>query len=244
MLDRLEAERGASSAQALAAQEGERQRIARNCTTRSARASPRCCSSSNARSTGPRPTCGRSCSASQEMVRASLDEVRQVARRLRPGVLDDLGLVSALTALATDFSQASEVDVTRRLDHALPALTPGGGAGALPHRPGGPDQRGPARQRDAVELSLTADAGRGGAADHRRRARADRRGGGAGIRGMRERALLIGADLTVGTTRHGGTEVRLAVPDAALTGDDDVDSAARPGSCWPTTTRWSAAGCG
>ena len=38
MLDRLEAERGASAAQALAAQEGERQRIAPNCTTRSARA--------------------------------------------------------------------------------------------------------------------------------------------------------------------------------------------------------------
>ncbi|CAM5408256.1 histidine kinase OS=Streptomyces tendae OX=1932 GN=GUR47_00990 PE=4 SV=1 [Streptomyces tendae] len=35
---------------------------------------------------------------------------------------------------------------------------------------------------------------------------------GAGIRGMRERALLIGADLVVGPARGGGTEVRLTVP--------------------------------
>jgi two-component system sensor histidine kinase UhpB len=35
---------------------------------------------------------------------------------------------------------------------------------------------------------------------------------GAGIRGMRERALLIGAELTLGTGPLGGTEVRLRVP--------------------------------
>ncbi|RSS33203.1 hypothetical protein EF906_32405, partial [Streptomyces sp. WAC08241] len=32
---------------------------------------------------------------------------------------------------------------------------------------------------------------------------------GAGLRGMRERALLIGAELTVRDGRDGGTEVRL-----------------------------------
>jgi two-component system sensor histidine kinase UhpB len=71
-----------------------------------------------------------------------------------------------------------------------------------------------ARHADAhhVELSLTGDEqsvvlrvgddGRGmnGAVE------------GAGIRGMRERAILIGADLTIGTGHAGGTEVRLAVP--------------------------------
>jgi two-component system, NarL family, sensor histidine kinase UhpB len=35
---------------------------------------------------------------------------------------------------------------------------------------------------------------------------------GAGMRGMRERAILVGADLTVGSFRTGGTEVRLVVP--------------------------------
>ncbi|WP_438287923.1 ATP-binding protein, partial [Streptomyces niveus] len=35
---------------------------------------------------------------------------------------------------------------------------------------------------------------------------------GAGIRGMRERALLIGAEVSVGDVPGGGTEVRLHVP--------------------------------
>jgi len=37
-------------------------------------------------------------------------------------------------------------------------------------------------------------------------------GEGAGIRGMRERALLIGARLTLDPMPAGGTEVRLVVP--------------------------------
>ncbi|MFF2790851.1 ATP-binding protein [Streptomyces sp. NPDC058049] len=37
-------------------------------------------------------------------------------------------------------------------------------------------------------------------------------GEGAGIQGMRERALLIGADLTIGSGPQGGTDVRLDVP--------------------------------
>ena len=39
----------------------------------------------------------------QEAVRAGLDEVRSIARRLRPDALEDLGLHSALKALCTDF---------------------------------------------------------------------------------------------------------------------------------------------
>lgn len=35
---------------------------------------------------------------------------------------------------------------------------------------------------------------------------------GAGIRGMRERALLIGAELTIASRPNGGTEVRLVIP--------------------------------
>ena len=38
--------------------------------------------------------------AVRESARAGLDDVRRVARRLRPGVLEDLGLTSALAALA------------------------------------------------------------------------------------------------------------------------------------------------
>lgn len=59
----------------------------------------------------------------QEMIRSSLDEIRTVARRLRPGMLEDLGLPSALTALAADFTQASGIPIIPRLDRRLPVMS-------------------------------------------------------------------------------------------------------------------------
>ena len=102
MLDRLEAERGASAARALAAQEGERQRIARELHDEIGQSLTAVLLGLK-RAADPAPAPLRAeLGAVTETVRASLDEVRQVARRLRPGVLDDLGLVSALDALAAD----------------------------------------------------------------------------------------------------------------------------------------------
>ena len=212
MLDRLETERGASSAQALAAQEGERQRIAQELHDEIGQ-------SLTAVLLGLKRTVDRApdelraeLRAVQELIRASLDEVRQVARRLRPGVLEDLGLISAMNALAADFSQASQVPITRRLDQRLPAL--GGEAELVLYRIAQESLTNIARHASAsrVELALTrepagvvlriTDDGRGlnGASE------------GAGIRGMRERAILIGARLTLNPTPAGGTEVRLVVP--------------------------------
>jgi two-component system sensor histidine kinase UhpB len=45
-------------------------------------------------------------------------------------------------------------------------------------------------------------------------------GDGAGIRGMRERALLVGGHLTIAARVGGGTEVRLVVPAEQLTPQD------------------------
>jgi two-component system sensor histidine kinase UhpB len=150
--------------------------------------------------------------AVQETIRASLDEVRQVARRLRPGVLDDLGLIAAMSALATEFSRASEVPVERRLDPHLPALSRD--AELVLYRIAQECLTNIARHARAsqVELSLTggstevvlciSDDGRGLAGSVE----------GAGIRGMRERALLIGAHLDLGPSPTEGTEMRLLVP--------------------------------
>jgi two-component system sensor histidine kinase UhpB len=212
MLDRLETERGASSAQALAAQESERQRIAQELHDEIGQ-------SLTAVLLGLKRTVDRApdelraeLRTVQELIRASLDEVRQVARRLRPGVLEDLGLLSAMNALAIDFSQASEVPVARRLDQRLPAL--GRNAELVIYRIAQESLTNIARHACAsrVVLALTreptgvvlriTDDGRGldGSAE------------GAGIRGMRERAILIGAHLTLSPTPAGGTEVRLVVP--------------------------------
>lgn len=212
MLDRLESERGASSAQALAAQEGERQRIAQELHDEIGQ-------SLTVVLLGLKRVLDRApeglreeLHAVQELVRSCLDEVRQVARRLRPGVLEDLGLISAMTALATDFERASGVPVTRRLDQQLPELDRD--AELVLYRIAQEGLTNIARHAGAsrVELALTrehtgvllriADDGRGLGSSAE----------GAGIRGMRERALLIGADLLVETPGAGGTEVRLLVP--------------------------------
>ncbi len=212
MLDRLEAERSTSSARAVAAQEDERRRIARELHDEIGQ-------SLTAVLLGLKRTIDRApeplraeLRAVQEAIRAGLDEVRQVASRLRPGVLEDLGLVSALNALAADFSAAGAVPVQPRLTVQLPDLP--AAAELVVYRIAQEGLTNVARHADAslAEVSLTVedgcvvlrviDDGHGtaGAAE------------GAGIRGMRERALLVGAQLSVGPAVDGGTEVRLAVP--------------------------------
>ena len=59
-----------------------------------------------------------------DAVRDSLDEVRRIARELRPEALDDLGLVNALIALCTRVGAQGGPRVTRDLQGKLPPLAP------------------------------------------------------------------------------------------------------------------------
>ena len=100
MLDRLEADRAAASAHALAAQEGERQRIARELHDEIGQSLTVALLSLKRVADRAPEDLREELHGAQETVRSSLDDVRQVARRLRPDVLDDLGLQSALTRWA------------------------------------------------------------------------------------------------------------------------------------------------
>ena len=148
----------------------------------------------------------------QDTARSSLEEVREVARRLRPGVLEDLGLVSALAALATDTSTHSGIHVQRGLAAGLPQLSPETElaiyrvaqealTNTARHAEADTVQLSLTRQGDSVAL-LVADNGRG----------IHGRTEGSGIRGMRERALMVDGKLSVRPRPEGGTEVRLVVP--------------------------------
>ncbi|MFJ8602077.1 HAMP domain-containing sensor histidine kinase [Streptomyces shenzhenensis] len=211
MLDRLEDERATSSARALSAQEAERHRIARELhdevgqtltavlleLERVARHAP--------------PDLRTELHEVQETTRGSLDEIRRIARRLRPGVLDELGLTRALKALTAEFTGPA-LAVQSRLDADLPPLARA--SELVVYRVAQEGLTNTARHAQAhrAELSL-----RTTATGVELRIRDDGRGiggapEGAGIHGMRERALLIGADLGVGPGPGGGTEVRLAVP--------------------------------
>jgi two-component system sensor histidine kinase UhpB len=213
MLLRLEIERSASSGQALSAQEAERHRIAQELHDEIGQSLTAILLELKRAADRAPQDLKDDLLHTQETARQSLDEVRRIARRLRPGVLEDLGLSSALTALAADFSRHTGIPVRRRLAIPLPALSRD--QELVLYRVTQECLTNVARHAGAsvVHLELLhaegtsvtlriADDGKG----------LDNAPEGAGIRGMRERALLIGADLEMDTGASSGLEVRLKVP--------------------------------
>ena len=211
MLDRLEAERSSASASALAAQENERRRIARELHDEIGQTlTVALLTLKRAVDRAPAEIRPELVDA-QETVRSSLDEVRGIARRLRPDVLDDLGLHSALNALCTEFSQATGITVVKHIAPRPDRLKPD--VELVCYRIAQESLTNVARHAGANKVWLDlhtnteqlmlriADDGRGGVVTE-----------GAGITGMRERALLVNAVLTITSPTDEGTEVRLAIP--------------------------------
>jgi len=152
----------------------------------------------------------------QEAVRASLEDVRRIALELRPEALDDLGLVSALAVLCERFSQRTAITVSQHLDEHLPEL--GHEEELVVYRVAQEALTNVARHSGADHAELRMSARNGNlvvtVSDDGRGIRA---GGepGTGIRGMRERAALIGATLEVGPNSDGaGCAVTLVVAGA------------------------------
>src|SRR5581483_6654182 len=123
MLDRLETERRESGQRALRAQEGERLRIARGLHDEVGQVLTGVLLQldSLARSEGPGRR--RDLEETKQAVRGALDEVRRIARELRPEMLEHLGLVSALTELSRRFAEQSGVRVEHRFGAGLPPLS-------------------------------------------------------------------------------------------------------------------------
>jgi len=149
----------------------------------------------------------------QEAVRGSLEGVRQIAIELRPEALDDLGLESALAVLCERFAERTGLRITEHIDPELPTLSPEielvvyrVAQEALTNvaRHSGADQAELDLEHSGGVLALTvSDRGRGLPADYV---------GGTGMRGMRERATLVGAHLTIGPESAArGCRVRLAL---------------------------------
>lgn len=219
MLDRLERERTSASASALAAQEAERQRIARELHDEIGQTLTVALLGLK-RVVDKAPAGLRSdLHDAQETVRASLDEVRGIARRLRPEALEDLGLHSALLALCSEFTNASGIDVTKRISTPPTRLHPD--VELVCYRIAQECLTNVARhahpEKVWLELSVigdrltlrVADDGVGGVAAE-----------GAGIGGMRERAMLVAGTLSIASPIGAGTEVRLDVPLDRIRNDD------------------------
>ena len=110
---RLEAERSTSTARALQAQESERQRIGRELHDEVGQSLTVVLLELKRTVDHAPPELADQLRTVQETTRSSLEEVRRIAGRLRPGLLEDLGLLSALSALANDFAEHSGVRVRR-----------------------------------------------------------------------------------------------------------------------------------
>ncbi|MFI0977496.1 histidine kinase [Streptomyces sp. NPDC021093] len=212
MLDRLEHERATSSARVLLAQESERRRIAQELHDEVGQSMTAILLVLKRAADAADEPLREELQQAQEITRGGLDEVRRLVRRLRPGVLDDLGLVSALTSLSHNFATHTGLHVVRHFDGDLPALdqqtelvlyrvAQESLTNAARHAEAGRVEVNLRRAEEAVVLEV-ADDGRGIEAACE----------GAGIRGMRERALLAGAALDLTSTPGTGTRVRLTTP--------------------------------
>lgn len=216
MLGRLHAERRSSGRRALAAQEAERKRVAQELHDELGQSlTAVTLELSRLRKLVPEELRGELLE-SQEIVRTSLDDVRRIATQLRPDVLDNLGLVAALTALATSFAERSGLRVQRRLASVPPLAAD---TELVLYRVAQESLTNIARHAEAARVELRLER----AGDLVRLVvRDDGRGvngapAGNGIVGMRERALLVGGELTIDLASDGGgTEVRLVVPQGRL----------------------------
>src|SRR3954454_13098902 len=210
MLARLETERRDSVGRALEAQEGERLRVAQELHDGVGQTL-----------TGVVLQLGRVARdvpgasrdgvlEAQETARGSLEEVRRIAHRLRPEALDDLGLASALLVLGERVAEHSGLDVAVHVQPGLPDFDPD--AELVLYRVAQEALTNVARNAAAgrAEVRLELSGGRPRLEiDDDGKGLPSRPPDGGGVRGMRERAVLIGASLRLVGSPLGGTRVSL-----------------------------------
>lgn len=210
MLDRLEGERRESGRRALAAQEAERKRIARELHDEVGQTLTAVALRAERAADEPSEQ-GAALAEIAETLLRSLDDVHRIGRDLRPEALDDLGLVNALIALCSRIDRQGGLRVRRDLEWRIPALSSEvelviyrvaqeALTNALRHAQATEVKVSLKHQGPQVEL-LVADDGRGLPTEATER----------GLTGMQERARLIGAELQVQSGPDRGTVVALRV---------------------------------
>jgi two-component system, NarL family, sensor histidine kinase UhpB len=216
MLDRLEAERQESGKRVLHAQEAERLRIARGLHDEVGQVLTGVLLQLDSLAGADDARRRDDLEETKQAVRQALEEVRRIAQELRPEMLEHLGLVSALTELSRKFADQSGIHVEQRFADELPPLSDA--AEIAVYRVAQESLTNVARHAAAARVEIALQAGADSVV---LRVVDDGRGlpetaphanGQAGLRGMRERALLVGGALAIKRGREGGVEVRLEVP--------------------------------
>jgi two-component system sensor histidine kinase UhpB len=213
MLRRLEAERRRAGSAALRAQEEERARVARDLHDEVNQSLTGLLLRLEAVREAAPPELEPEIAETRALANQAMQELLSLARQLRPTALDDLGLAAAIAGQVEQVRRAGlEADLASEGDFsdldddvqlvlyrvAQEALT-----NASRHSEAQRIVVALRRSGSVVELEV-ADDGRGFAFEQSER--------GLGIAGMRERALLIGAELTIESRPEHGTTVHLSVP--------------------------------
>lgn len=160
---------------------------------------------------------------SLQLIDAGMRSIRNVTDHLRPSVLDELGLLPALRALAREFgargdltvrfaepdtlpplSEGAEVALYRALQEGLANVARHAGARAVDVR---------LEPRDGGVLLQVTDDGRGLPAGSR--LEDFERAGHLGLAGMRERVQSLGGTVRVAESPRGGVSLTIHVPAAA-----------------------------
>jgi two-component system sensor histidine kinase UhpB len=214
MMRRLEAERRRARSAALRGQEEERARVARDLHDEVNQSLTGLLLRLEAVREEAPPQLEAKLAETKALANQAMRELLSLARQLRPTALDDLGLVAAIggqveqlergeieAELAvegdfTDLGDDAQLVVYRVAQEALNNAARHSGAARVEVR---------LRRTDGGGVALeVADDGRGFAFDQSER--------GLGIAGMRERALLVGGELTIESRPGHGTSVQLSVP--------------------------------
>ena len=154
--------------------------------------------------------------ATEALLDQALDTARRVSTSLRPAMLDDLGLSAAMAWHARDFEQrtgvACEVDVPADSGGIAPAvalclfrIVQEALTNVARHAQARRVRVSLAAGPDAVTL-IVADDGRGVTVDELVRPTS------LGVVGMRERALVVGGEVTITGLPGGGTTLTVRVP--------------------------------
>jgi len=212
MLDRIETERRESARRMAAAEESERRRVASELHDEIGQTlTALVLQLGRIRIKGSSPD---EITEAERTAESALEDVRRVARRLRPEVLDELGLPAALTALCNRLSRQTGLVIRRSVQESMTSLSPDEQLGiyriaqesltnVIRHAQASAAELRLEQHGRHVELAVVDD-GVGFAGDGFVE--------GSGIRGMRERALLIGGTMSWTQRAAGGTEVRLLLP--------------------------------
>jgi len=212
MMHRLEAERRRAGSAALRAQEEERARVARELHDEVNQSLTGLLLRLEAVREDAPPEIAGELAETRALANQAMTELLTLARQLRPTALDDLGLVAAIGGQVEQLAR-TEVDATfepagdfadLEADVQLVVYRVAQEALTNAARHSGASRIAVTLRRAGNDVELTvADDGRGFAFEQSER--------GLGIGGMRERALLVGGELTIESRPGEGTTVKLTI---------------------------------